>query len=112
MKSVNVTRQRYLSDEEAQRYAEIRAQVELEKPEIIKQGQLVLKEYRELQAFIDALREAREASGMTIEELAEQASLPVEEVKAIEEHRERNPSIQSLRQYAHAMGKHVGLVLR
>jgi ribosome-binding protein aMBF1 (putative translation factor) len=117
MQSVHVTRDRKLTPEEAERYRRIRAQVEAEKPELIRHlqsnpgGPASWEELREYQAIVRSLQAAREARGLSREQAAQLARLSAEQIAAIEELRELNPPVGLLSSYATALGQHLMMAL-
>ena len=108
---MHITRDRPLTPDEGERYRQIREDELAKKDETIRELQPVIEEYRSLQNCISALKQAREAKGISRQEVASLTHVEPGVIEAIEEHREVNPSIGLLSNYATAVGRHLTLVL-
>ena len=67
--------------------------------------------YFELRAFIAQLKEAREAAGLTLADVAKQTRLTVEYLSRLETGAQTNPTWKTLGSYAVAVGKNMRLAL-
>ena len=108
---MNITRDRHLTDEEAERYRRVHEEELAKKTATLREFQSTINEYRDLRAFISALKHSREAKGLTRQQVGQLASIEPTIIEAIEEQRELNPLIKVLTQYANALGLHLTLVL-
>jgi ribosome-binding protein aMBF1 (putative translation factor) len=64
-------------------------------------------EYWELMQAAAALKQAREAAGMTLRELAEKMSMDVGALSRLENGVNGNPTIETLFRYANSLGKQI-----
>jgi len=65
--------------------------------------------YFELRAFVKQLKDAREASGMTVEQVAEKAGLAAGDLAELESGMMTNPPYRLLGLYAAAVGRRITL---
>lgn len=115
----SITRDRLLTPEEGKRLHEAREAIEQEKPEILARlkselpGPGSFADLDELRTLVRSLHAAREAGGVSREELAARTQLEVQAIVALEEGLELNPPLSLLSRYAAALGQrlHMGLVL-
>lgn len=114
-----IIRDRFLTPEEGDRLRAVREAIEAEKPRILEHlrgglpGPGSFADLEELRVLVRSLRAAREAVGLSREELAARAQLDLALVVDLEEQRDINPSLSALSRYAAAVGQrlHMGLVL-
>lgn len=112
-----ISRGRRLTPEEAARFRQLREQAEAEKPEIARRletepaGPATWADYHELRSLVESLRVERERRGLSREEVARRAMLDIDQIAAIEEHRDLNPSLSTLSRFATAVGRHLMLGL-
>lgn len=112
-----LVRDRYLTVEEAAGYREMREAAESERAELsdyLKSSPPGFRSWEELADFcalVKSLRAAREAKGLTREEVAQVAGLQPQWVADLEERRELNAPVWALSSYAEAVGQHLVMAL-
>lgn len=70
-------------------------------------GRAVLAERRELGAIVGELKAIREQLKLTLTELAERTGMTVSNLSRLENMEGPNPTIETLRRYAHAIGHRI-----
>ncbi len=102
-----VTRERKLTPKEAEKYRKIRAEVELEKPEIIAKAQRARHEARrkQLAEIMEELKAAREAKGLSLADMYERTGMDRSALSKLENVTNENPTIDTLLRYAEVVGK-------
>jgi DNA-binding phage protein len=102
-----ITRNRKLTPEEAAKYRKIRAEVELEKPEIIAKAQQTRSEARrqQLTAIMKELKAAREAKGLSLADIFQRTGMDRSALSKLENVTNENPTIDTLLRYAEVVGK-------
>ena len=112
-----LVRDRYLTEEEAQRYRLMRAEAEREKEEMsaylkaTPPGFRGWEELAEFRALVKSLRAARETKGLSREEVARIAGLQPQWIADLEERRELNAPVWALSSYAAAVGQQLVMAL-
>lgn len=102
--------QRILTASEKDRLRSARAEVELEKNEIVRRGRVIFAEHEQaLSAAIAALKQARESQRLTLEEVARRMGTDRANVHRLE-NSSSNPTISTLASYAFAVGKRMEIV--
>ncbi len=115
--SNHINRGRRLTADEAAAVRKLRQQVELERSEISRRlheeppGPGSWSELHELRSFVQLLKSERERRGMTRDDVALRAGLPPEQIAAIEEMKDLNPTLGALSRMASAVGRHLMLGL-
>ena len=102
-----VIRDRKLTPAEAAKYQAIRAEIELEKPEIIAKAQRARSEARrkQLAAVMHELKAAREAKGLSLADIYEKTGMDRSALSKLENVTNENPTIDTLLRYAEVVGK-------
>ena len=90
---------------ERKRHQQIREQIEKEKPELTELGRKIKAEHVRLKETLKALRETRQAMGITLDELAERSGIAKPNLSRLENNPNPNPTIETLNRYAEALGK-------
>ncbi len=95
------------TEAEATRYREIikEEQAGMEANKAL--GREVLAERRELSAIVAELKAIREQLGVTLTELAERTGMTMSNLSRLENMDGPNPTIETLRRYAHAIGHRI-----
>jgi hypothetical protein len=112
-----LVRDRHLTPEEAERYRQMREEAERDKENILGElrtspvGFRSWEELAEFRALIKSLRTAREAKGLTREQVAQTAGLEPKWITDLEERREFNAPVWALSSYAAAVGQQLVLAL-
>lgn len=112
-----LVRDRHLTDAEANRYLTMREEAEREKDEMsayLKSSPPGFRSWEELAEFrglVKSLRAAREAKGLSREEVARIAGLQPEWIADLEERRELNAPVWALSSYAAAVGQQLVMAL-
>jgi ribosome-binding protein aMBF1 (putative translation factor) len=110
-------RDRHLTEEEAERYRIMREAAESERGEISEYlkssppGFRSWEELAEFRALVKSLRAAREAKGLSREEVAQIAGLESTWIADLEERRELNAPVWALSSYASAVGHQLVMAL-
>ncbi len=119
MKSRHITRDRYLTPEEGERYRKIREQEEREKPEMIAQfkrqgdmGHLTHEDAVEILQFQEFLRDERKRQQLDLVDVSKRCGVPSDKLEDFEDARDSNPSLELLTRYARALGLRLMLALR
>jgi DNA-binding XRE family transcriptional regulator len=94
-----------LTDEERLRHAEIRRQIEHEKPELIARGRRALERHARLRDAVGVLKSTREALGLTLADIKERTGIEKANLSRLENAARPNPTIDTLTRYADAVGK-------
>jgi ribosome-binding protein aMBF1 (putative translation factor) len=112
-----LVRDRHLTEAEADHYRAMREAAEREKDEMsayLKSSPPGFRSWEELaefRALVKSLRTAREAKGLSREEVAQIAGLQPEWVTDLEERRELNAPVWALSSYAMAVGQQLVMAL-
>jgi hypothetical protein len=106
-----IIRDRKLTEEEAQKYNEIRAQVAKELPELIARHHERLEAAERLQTLLAQLRVAREAQGLSLADLTMRTGMDRSALSKLETAQRPNPTLQTLHRYAEAVGKRLVITL-
>jgi hypothetical protein len=110
-------RDRHLTTEEADRYRRMREEAERDKANILAElhsspaGFRSWEELAEYRALVKSLRAAREANGLSREQVAKSAGLEAHWIADLEECRELNAPVWALSSYAAAVGQQLVLAL-
>jgi hypothetical protein len=100
-----------LTPAERARHAEIRAQIELEKPELMARGRRVKSRHARLREAVSALRATREALGLTLADIKARTGIEKGNLSRLENAPNPNPTIDTLTRYADAVGKELVIEL-
>lgn len=104
--------QRGLTAEEKSRMRRARREVERERAEILRRAAAVFADHEQtLAQTIGALRQARESSGLSLQDVAERMGTDRANVYRLET-AGGNPTIATLVRYAEAVGKRVIITLQ
>jgi hypothetical protein len=112
-----IVRDRHLTAEEAEHYQRLREEAERDKENILAElktsppGFRSWEELAEFRALVKSLRAAREAKGLSREEVAHAAGLEPQWITDLEERRELNAPVWALSSYATAVGQQLILAL-
>lgn len=112
-----LVRDRHLTPDEAERYRRLREEAEREKESILAElrsarpGFRSWEELAEFRALVKSLRAAREAKGLSREDVATLGGLEPQWIADLEERRELNAPIWALSSYAAAVGQQLVLAL-
>jgi hypothetical protein len=112
-----VFRDRHLTPAEADRYRQMREDAEKDKESILADlrnsspGFQSWEELAEFRALVKSLRAAREAKGLTREQVAAAAGLESKWIADLEDRRELNAPVSALANYAAAVGQQLVLAL-
>jgi ribosome-binding protein aMBF1 (putative translation factor) len=112
MAKKNVRRsQRKLTDEETIRMRRVRNETEAEKDDILRRASEVFAEHEETVArTIGDLKRARQAQGLTLQEVAERMGTDRSNVHRLEQGT-GNPTVATLARYAQAIGSRMVITL-
>ena len=103
--------QRTLTAEEKSRLRKVRTQVEAEKDDILRRGRAVFAAHEQaLAETIEALKQARESQGLSLQDVALRMGTDRANVHRLE-NVPANPSVATLARYAEAVGKRMVIVL-
>lgn len=94
-----------MTPEELARHKEIRAQIEQEKPEIMQFGRRFFARQERLREALAALKAAREALGLSLDEVGERSGIGKANLSRLENARNPNPKIDTLARYAESVGR-------
>ena len=112
-----LVRDRHLTPEEAERYLRVREEAERDKESILAElkvsapGFRSWEELAEFRALVKSLRAAREAKGLSRDDVARIAVLKPQWIADLEERRELNAPVWALSSYAAAVGQQLVLAL-
>lgn len=112
MAKKNVRRsKRKLTEEEKVRMQRVRKQVEAEKDDIVRRAREVFAEHEQAVAqTIGDLKRARQAQGLTLQEVAERMGTDRSNVHRLEQCY-GNPTVATIARYAQAVGRRVVITL-
>ena len=102
-----VSRGRTLTPEEADRYRQLRADIERDKPMINAEIHHQLAEQRELSRVFAELKDCRHALGLSLENIQERSGIEVSELAKLEDGHPTNLTLDMIRSYAQAVGKRI-----
>ncbi len=72
---------------------------------------LPLADFLELRHTLAELKAAREAAGLSLADVSERAGIDPEQLSRLEQEPQTDPTLGTLRRYARAVGKEIGLTL-
>jgi len=106
---------RELTADERKRVAAARAEIEQDKPEILRKA----KEYKQeadaaratLQEALQTLKQERRSQGLSLADIQERTGIERPNLSRLENEADANPTIATLIRYARAMGKRLLIVL-
>jgi len=101
-----ITRKRRLTDEEAERYQKIRAQVAAELPEIRRRAKAA-KPRILLKHVLKKLREERQRQGLSLADVNARSGIDRGTLSKLENEDDPNVTMNTLIRYAQAVGKSV-----
>jgi len=110
-------RDRHLTPDEAERYLRVREEAERDKENILAElkssasGFRSWEELAEFRSLVKSLRAAREAKGLSRDQVAQSSGLKPEWIADLEERRELNAPVWALSNYAAAVGQQLVLAL-
>ena len=103
--------QRKLTDQERARMRRVREQVEAEKDDLLRRGREVFAEHEQAVAqAIGDLKRARQAQGLSLQEVAERMGTDRANVHRLEQC-SGNPTVATLARYAQAVGNRMVITL-
>ncbi len=100
-----------LTEEERDRHARIRGQVEEEKPELMARGRRAEERHNRLREAVGALKATREALGLTLADIKARTGIEKGNLSRLENAPNPNPTIETLTRYADAVGKELVITL-
>src|ERR1700737_4347607 len=100
-----ITRNRWLTPEEAAKYKTIREQVAEELPDLIARHQQRMATLDQLHELLLQLKAAREAKGLSLSDLTELTGMDRSALSKLETGQRANPTVETLVRYAEAVGK-------
>jgi predicted transposase YdaD len=102
-----VTRDRKLTLQEAEKYRRIREEIELEKPAIMAKAQRARRDVRrrQLAAVMQQLKAAREAKGLSLADVHQRTGIDRAALSKLENVTNENPTIETLMRFAEVVGK-------
>jgi DNA-binding XRE family transcriptional regulator len=100
-----IIRDRHLTPEEAERYRSLRQQLDAERPEIVARHQQRMASLDQLESLFTQLKEAREAQGLSLAELAQRTGANPAALTKLETEQKADPTVETLVRYAEALGK-------
>ena len=101
-----------LSQAEQRRYAELRREIEKEKPELMALGRRIKARHDRLREAVAALKAARESMGLSLQEVGRRTGIGKSNLSRLENTRNPNPTIGTLSRYAEALGKDIVILLK
>lgn len=107
-----IIRNRPITVEENRKYAAIRKQIDQELPELVAQRREHLAPLNELALLLNQLKAAREAKGLSLQDLTELTGMDRSSLSKLESGLRPNPTVETLVRYAEAVGKRVVVGLR
>lgn len=107
-----VIRDRRLTDTEAAKYASIRGQIDQELPALVERHRERMAPLTELPLLLDQLKAAREAKGLSLQDLTELTGMDRSALSKLETGQRPNPTVDTLIRYAQAVGKQLVVGLR
>jgi DNA-binding XRE family transcriptional regulator len=102
-----ITRDRRLTAEEAAKYAQVRAQVAEELPELVARHHEREAAEEVLHELLSELKSAREAQGMSLADVTKRTGMDRSALSKLETGQRPNPTLETLMRYAEAVGKRV-----
>ncbi|MEX0725646.1 MAG: helix-turn-helix transcriptional regulator [Planctomycetaceae bacterium] len=106
-----ITRDQRLTADEAAKYNAIRQQIDDELPEIMARHHQRMTAIDQLQKVLAELKNAREAQGMSLADLAKVTGMDRSALSKLETGNRPNPTVVTLVRYAVAVGKSLKLSL-
>jgi ribosome-binding protein aMBF1 (putative translation factor) len=106
-----IIRNRRLTPEEAAKYKAIREQTAEELPDLIARHHERMATVDQLQELLLQLKDAREAKGLSLSDLAELTGMDRSALSKLETGQRANPTVETLGRYAEAVGKRLVLSL-
>jgi predicted transcriptional regulator len=102
-----IQRNRYLTDEEAEKYKKVRAAVAGELPELVARHTERMASLDQLDKLCEQLKAAREAKGLSLADVTELTGMDRSALSKLETGQRANPTVETLVRYAEAVGKRV-----
>ncbi len=99
-----VTRDRLLTDEEAERDQRIREQIAAELPDIRRRARAAKPRIR-LKQVLKRLQEERQQMGLSLADVSERSGIDQDTLGKLENEEDSNVTMNTLMRYAQAMGK-------
>jgi DNA-binding phage protein len=103
---------RKMTARELKEHKGIRAEIEREKPELQALGRQLIARQNCLRKALAALKAAREAKGLSLEEIGEKSGIGKANLSRLENSRNPNPKIDTLARYAEAIGLDLVITVR
>jgi DNA-binding XRE family transcriptional regulator len=100
-----ITRDRWLTPEEAAKHKAVREQVDKELPELIERHNERLAASDQLQELLAQLKAAREAKGLSLADMTKLTGMDSSALSKLETGQRANPTVETLVRYADAVGK-------
>jgi predicted transcriptional regulator len=100
-----ITRDRRLTSEEAAAYRALRQQLDAERPELVARHQQRMASLDQVESLFMQLKEAREAKGLSLAELAQLTAADRSALTKLENEQKVEPTVETLVRYAEALGK-------
>ena len=102
-----ITRDQRLTTEEAAGYQAVRKQIAEELPELVTRHHERMATLDQLQELLKQLKAAREAKGLSLDDLTELTGMDRSALSKLENGQRANPTVETLVRYAEAVGKRV-----
>lgn len=106
-----ITRDRRLTPEEAAKVKAVRAQIEVELPELIERHHERVEAAEELQDVLRQLKAAREEKGLSLADVTQLTGMDRSALSKLENGQRANPTVETLVRYAEAVGKRLVVTL-
>ncbi len=100
-----ITRDRPLTQEEADRFDQLRRQVAQELPELVARHEERMAAVDQLQRLLEQLKLAREELGLSLADVSRLTGMDRSSLSKLETGRRPNPTVDTLVRYAEAVGK-------
>ena len=102
-----ISRGRKLTPEEGEKYRQMRAQIEAEKPVITAHVLARKAELRDLAEVFSELKKAREAQGLSLSDVQDRTGIDRSALSKLETGYRENYTLETVLRYAEAIGKRV-----
>ncbi len=104
-------KRRKLTPAEKERWRRAVRETEAERDTIIARGRRLLREHDSIRQVFAALKDERLRQGLTLAELEQRSGIGKPALSRLENASDPNPTIATVCRVAHALGKHVKIVL-
>jgi uncharacterized DUF497 family protein len=111
-KITRVTRDRFLTPEEAEKYRRIREQIDAEKPEITARIRAQLRGLASVQRVFAQLKQIRESKALSLPDVEEMTGIGSSTIARLESGEYEGSTIEMMVRYAEALGKELAVSIR